>query len=150
MTQQQWETLTPLRFRDFDYLGHMTATSYLALLEEARVDWLGQATGGELPEYVVATQQLEFHREILPADGPIRITIAARLLSPRRVCVSERIFGSRGHLHATSRAELVAWDRARRRARAFTEAEQLLFEVSEAASAASEGQATTHGTAGGS
>lgn len=143
--ETSWKTVTALRFRDFDYLGHMTATSYLALLEEARVDWLGQATGGELPEYVVVSQQLNFLREILPADGPIRITIGARLLSPRRVCVSERIVGSRGHLHATSRAELVAWDRARRCARSFTKAEQLLFDDPDGASATPENQAARHG-----
>jgi acyl-CoA thioesterase FadM len=122
-----WEKRTELRFRDFDYLGHMTATSYLALVEEARVEWLSQATNGELPAYVVATQKLDFHREILPVDGPIRIIIGAQLISPRKVSVSEKLVGVQGHLHASSHAVLVAWDVAGRCSRPFTEAERVLF-----------------------
>ncbi len=122
-----WEMQSALRFRDFDYLGHMTATSYLAFVEEARVAWLSQATDGEPPAYVVATQTLDFHREILPADGPIRIMIDAQLISPRKVSVSEKLVGVDGHLHASSSAILVGWDTAGRCSRPFTEAEKLLF-----------------------
>ena len=118
-----WATTVRLRFRDFDYLGHMTATAYLALVEEARVEWLKDTDADGQPAYVVALQTLEFHKEVLPTDGPLSITISGRVVSRSRFEVDEQIWGSRGHLHATSRATLVAWDRVRRRPRLLTDAE---------------------------
>lgn len=126
-TEMPWSKNTELRFRDFDYLGHMTATSYLALLEEARVDWLAQATADQHPSYVVATQELTFLAEILPSDGPVRITITPELLTDHRYLVHEQIIGSGGTLHATSRALLVAWDREHRRPRVLTQTERDLL-----------------------
>lgn len=123
-----WSTTTALRFRDFDYLGHMTATSYLALVEEARVQWLASTDPNGLPAYVVAEQRLRFHREILPADGPLTISATGRAVGPDRFEVTETITGSTGHVHATSHALLVAWDRERRRPRALTGSEHAVLE----------------------
>jgi len=122
-----WTTSTALRFRDFDYLGHMTATSYLALVEEARVDWLS-ADASDLPSYVVAEQNLVFRREVLRTDGPLSIAVTGRIVSADRFEVEEQITGSTGHVHATSRAVLVAWDRDRRRPRDLTDRERALVE----------------------
>lgn len=127
-----WETTTELRFRDFDYLGHMTATSYLALLEEARVEWLAPASQGRLPSYVVATQELAFLAEVRPSDGPVQITITPELVSKHRYRVHEQILGTRGTLHATSDAVLVAWDSEHRRPRDLTPTERDLLAGSDA------------------
>ncbi|WGX99160.1 thioesterase family protein [Nocardioides sp. L-11A] len=123
-----WRRSVPLRFRDFDYLGHMTASSYLALLEENRVEWLAGTDPDGRPGYVVATQELTFHREILPADGPVAITVTGRPVSARSYEVHETIAGATGHLHATSRARLVGWDRERRAPRPLTQVELALLE----------------------
>lgn len=117
-----------LRFRDFDYLGHMTATSYLALVEEARVQWLAGTDPDGLPAYVVAEQTLLFHREILPTDGPLTIVASGRAIGEDRFEATETITGSTGHVHATSHALLVAWDRERRRPRVLTESEHAVLE----------------------
>ena len=113
-----------LRFRDFDYLGHMTATSYLALVEEARVQWLADTEPTGLPSYVVAEQRLTFHSEVLPADSPVTITLSGEVMSESKFEVTETITGPSGRIHATSQAVLVAWDREQRRPRSLTEAER--------------------------
>lgn len=118
-----WSTTSALRFRDFDYLGHMTATSYLALVEEARVQWLAGTDPAGLPSYVIAEQRLTFHCEILPTDGPVTITLSGETLSENKFEVTEMITGPSGRLHATSQAVLVAWDRDQRQTRPLTEAE---------------------------
>lgn len=123
-----WSIDTALRFRDFDYLGHMTATAYLALIEEARVAWLAAASQDGQPSYVLARQNLEFHREILAEDSPIKITIRPMSIGERHVEVEELLVGSRGTIHATSRATLVAWDRALRVSRPFSAVERGLLE----------------------
>lgn len=130
-TTSRWSTTTQLRFRDFDYLGHMTATSYLALIEEARVAWLAGTDPDGHPAYVVAQQTITFHREILPKDGPVTIEISGQVLSNSRFQVTETITGSGGTQHATSSALLVAWDRDRRRPRTFSSDELSLLRADE-------------------
>lgn len=112
-----WSTTIALRCADFDYLGHMTATAYLGLVEEARVTWLREGTGDEQPSYVVARQELVFRREILPSDGPLTVSIDATSTIRDRFEVHETLSSASGHLHATSTATLVAWDREHRRPR---------------------------------
>lgn len=119
----EWSTTTALRFRDFDYLGHMTATSYLELIEEARVQWLAKTDAAGFPSYVVAEQRLTFHCEILPTDGPVTITLSSEVRSNKKFEVTEKITSPSGRLHATSLAVLVAWDRERRQSRPLTDAE---------------------------
>ncbi|WP_433229110.1 acyl-CoA thioesterase [Actinomadura formosensis] len=122
-----WRTEFQLRFRDFDYLGHMTATSYLAFFEEARVAWLAEGTGDPRPAYVVAAQHLEFEREVLPADGPVTVVIEPAGSGAHRVEVREEMRGADGALRARSTATLVMWDRAARRPRCVSAAERRLF-----------------------
>ncbi|MFD6454953.1 acyl-CoA thioesterase [Nocardia sp. NPDC060220] len=120
-----WNTIVALRARDLDYLGHVTSSVYLGLLEEARVEWLSPAFPEDRkPTYVVAKQEITFHREILPIDGPVRISIRAEVVDETRYRVFEQISGNTGHLHASSIALLVAWDRDRRRPRQLSTAER--------------------------
>lgn len=122
-----WHTTFHLRFRDFDYLGHMTATSYLAFFEEARVAWFTEGTGVRQPAYVVARQEIDFEREVLPGDGPLTLTIEPIGRGARRVDVREELRGADGTLRARSTATLVMWDREARRPRAVSDAERRLF-----------------------
>lgn len=122
-----WETSVALRFRDFDYLGHMTATSYLAFVEEARVEWMGMIQSDTRPSYVVAEQCIVFHEETLPSQSPLRIVISVSIKGQRSLEVEEHLYGDDGRLKATSKAILVAWDKENRKSREFTKEEKKLL-----------------------
>lgn len=124
-----WSTRIALRCADFDYLGHMTATAYLGIVEEARVTWFMEGTVAAQPSYVVARQELVFRREILPGDGPLTVSIGATSITRDRFEVHEALSSASGHLHATSTATLVAWDREHRRPRPLSPDERAWVEA---------------------
>lgn len=125
--EPRWRSVFDLRFGDFDYLGHMTATAYLMFFEEARVAWLSTSLHQREPAYVVARQEIDFERELLRSDSPITVEIAVTSAGNSRIDLHERLTSANGRRHATSRASLVMWDRTHRRPRPCTEAEKALF-----------------------
>ena len=124
-----WSTTLHLRHRDVDYLGHVTAAAYLALFEEARAAWIGAVAEDGLATYVVARQVIDYRRELLFAEGPVRVTINVESVGERSVDVSEVLETDAGELRTTSSATLVMWDRDSREARAISTAERALFDA---------------------
>ncbi|WP_420752961.1 acyl-CoA thioesterase [Rhodococcus sp. O3] len=125
--EPRWRSVFDLRFGDFDYLGHMTATAYLMFFEEARVAWLSTGLRQQEPTYVVAHQEIDFERELLRSDSPVTVEIAVMSAGNSHIDLHERLISAKGLRHATSRASLVMWDREQRRPRPCSEAEKALF-----------------------
>ncbi len=104
-------------------MGHLTATAYLALLEEARAEWLVKSLGTQHPPCVLRSQHIDYHREITPADGTVTVTLAVLELGTSSVLISEAVSAG-GTIRAKSEAVLVMWDGQRRTARPMTEHER--------------------------
>lgn len=104
-------------------MGHLTATAYLGLLEEARAAWLVKSLGTPHPPCVLRTQHIDYQREITPADGPVTVTLAVLELGTSSALISEAVSAG-GTIRARSEAVLVMWDGQRRTARPMTEDER--------------------------
>jgi|SRR5579884_17326 len=125
---RDWQHPMPLRFRDLDYLGHVTAAQYLAMFEEARAAWLSVRFDTPYPTYVVARQEIDFDRELRMHDGPVTVTIELVRIGARSLDISERLESRDATLHARSRATLVLWNARTRRSRDLTEPERTTLE----------------------
>jgi acyl-CoA thioester hydrolase len=104
-----WERRIQLRYRDLDYLGHLTAAAYLTLFEEARVAWMAESFGVELPIYVVARQEIDYLREVRLGDGPLTFSVAPVRLGRSSIAIEETLVTAGGDLRTRSRASLVMW-----------------------------------------
>lgn len=118
-----WRSDYQLRPHEIDALGHLTATAYLALLEEARAAWLVKSLGTPHPPCVLRSQHIDYRSEITPADGTVTVTLAVLELGTTSVLISEGISAG-GTIRAKSEAVLVMWDEQRRTARPMTEHER--------------------------
>jgi acyl-CoA thioester hydrolase len=123
-----WQRQISLRFRDLDYLGHVTAAEYLAIFEEGRAAWLSERFQIPLPIYVVARQEIDFDREVRLEDGPITVSIYLVRVGISSVQISETLCSRVGAVHARSRATLVMWDVDARSSRELTAAERAALE----------------------
>jgi acyl-CoA thioester hydrolase len=119
-----WEHPMPLRFRDLDYLGHVTAAEYLAMFEEGRAAWLSVKFDTPYPTYVVARQEIDFDRELRLHEGPVTLAIELVRVGRRSLDIAEWLKGRVGTVHARSRATLVMWDMGKRGSRDLTEEER--------------------------
>lgn len=116
--------LMPLRFRDLDYLGHVTAAEYLAMFEEGRAAWLSESFQTPFPTYVVARQEIDFERELRMHQGPVSLSIELVRVGSKSLEVSEILESRDGTVHARSRARLVMWNARERCSRELTAAER--------------------------
>lgn len=123
-----WQHPLALRFRDLDYLGHVTASEYLAMFEEGRAAWLSKRFDTPYPTYVVARQEIDFEREIRLPDGPLTLNIELVRLGTKSLQVSETIESRDGRIHARSRAALVMWNPEARTSRELTDSERASLE----------------------
>jgi acyl-CoA thioester hydrolase len=123
-----WRHPMPLRFRDLDYLGHVTAAEYLAMFEEGRAAWLSVKFDTSMPTYVVARQEIDFKRELRLHEGPVTLTIELLRIGHRSLDIEESLESASGTVHALSRATLVMWDMDTRGSRDFTASERTALE----------------------
>jgi acyl-CoA thioester hydrolase len=119
-----WTHRLHLRFRDLDYLGHVTAAAYLAHYEEARATWLAETWQMPFPVYVVAVQHLEYLAEVRLHDSPLEFVVAPVRVGTASFDMAEELRTRTGELKNRSRATLVAWDLEARRSRPLTGAER--------------------------
>ncbi|MFI1072632.1 acyl-CoA thioesterase [Streptomyces puniciscabiei] len=123
-----WRSEFRLRFGDFDGLGHLTASVYLAFFEETRSAWMTGTLGVAYPTYVVATQHIEYLHEVTPDDGAVSVELALREVRTSSFRVVEHLTTA-GYLCARSTATLAMWDMERRRSRPITPDERAVFEA---------------------
>ena len=127
-----WQHSMSLRFRDLDYLGHVTATEYLGMFEEGRAAWLSHRFETQNPTYVVARQEIDFDRELRLNQGPVTLSIELVRLGAKSLHLSEWLKSRDGMVHARSRATLVMWDPDARGSRRLTDFERAALESASA------------------
>jgi acyl-CoA thioester hydrolase len=132
-----WRALIHLRRREFDYLGHVTATAYLEFFEETRVAWMAEVTGDSTPAYVLARQEIDYLRELRLDDSPITIELELVKLGGSSMVIHETLRAVDGTERTRSVARMVRWDRNRRVPMPFPEAEHAALREWAAASASS-------------
>src|SRR5438094_818726 len=123
-----WRNEFRLRLGDLDGLGHLTASAYLALFEETRAAWMIGTLDVAYPSYVVATQHIEYLREVTHSDSAVTVQLAVRDVRSSSLDVVEHL-ATPASLCARSRATLVMWDMERRRSRPIAPGERAVFEA---------------------
>ncbi|MBN9747893.1 hypothetical protein DMP23_43570 [Amycolatopsis sp. A1MSW2902] len=119
-----WTTTVHPWSSDFDYLGHLTAAVYPKAFELARVDYLRDRWRTRSPAYVVAAQRMQYLKEILEEDAPLKVALRPIRVGRSSVDLTELLCDAAGTVCNRSDATLVAWDVEMRRSRPFTTAER--------------------------
>lgn len=122
--RETWTSNIALRARDLDYLGHVTETVHVELIEEARFRLMQEVMSSDTPIYVVAAHSLTFRRELRLSEGPAQVTVEVVGFGTRRIDTVEQILTASGELRTESSATLVAWDTSTRRPRDLTDVER--------------------------
>jgi acyl-CoA thioester hydrolase len=111
MTRAAHELGIPVRWTDFDALGHLTHSVAFVYLDEAR-DALLRGLVGEFDDwpYVVAHVRADFRREI--GRGPHELTVRTRIVEVGRSSVrfAQELLDPSGEAAVEAEAVLVAWD----------------------------------------
>lgn len=116
----------PLRWGDFDALGHVNHVAVLALLESGRDRWLRSV--GIAPEgYVVGRCAITFEREIPAHLDAVAASCAAVELRRSSLTTRERLTDAAGTTLVSGSFDLVLWDTAQRRARPISDEERAAF-----------------------
>lgn len=116
----------PLRWGDFDALGHVNHVAVLALLEAGRDAWL-QQLGIARESYVVGRCRISFEREIPARLEAVTAACAAVELRRSSLTTRERLLGDDGELLVEGSFELVLWDAGQRRSRPISDDERTAF-----------------------
>ena len=118
-------TRLPIRWPDFDAIGHINHAVHLVYLDEARDDLLQRAVGdfSAWPNVVVHVS-LDFKQEI--RLGVREIVVQSRIdnVGESSVTFEQEVLAPNGEVAVACRAILVAWDPDTRRSRAITDAER--------------------------
>lgn len=112
----------PLRWSDFDGLGHVSHTAMLVLLEAGRDPALA-AHGISSADYVVAHCEVTYRAEIAAGTTEVDVECAVNGMGRTSITTDERIV-SGGTTVVEARFTLVLWDGVRRRARPISDAER--------------------------
>lgn len=119
-------TEVPLRWGDFDALGHVNHVAVLGLLETGRDAWL-RTLGIAREGYVVGRCTVSFEREIAAHVDAVAVTCVATDLRRSSLTTSERLYGDDGTLLVEGSFDLVLWDPERRRSRPISDDERAAF-----------------------
>lgn len=120
-----FELRIPLRWTDFDALGHVNHAAYHVLLDEGRDDALRRTVGDiEAWPNVVAHVSVDYRSEL--ALGAREVVVRTTLASVGRSSVrfEQQVLGPGGEVAAEAAAVVVAWDRDARTSRAIAEDER--------------------------
>ncbi len=115
-----------LRATDFDRYGHLNQSVYHQLLEDGRIGFVDQLGLPGL-QFVVARVELDYRREILPAEAQVEIEIGLSHLGRSSFTLSQKIFKPDGELAAEGVVVLVTWDGESRSSRPLSEEERAKF-----------------------
>src|SRR5438067_1919790 len=118
-----------LRWRDMDMLGHLNQSVYHELLEEGRIALIADlmrragaedAHGG----YVLAHVDLDYHAEVRKDHGDVDILVRVSRVGTSSVELEHEIVLPGGHVAASGKSVLVAWDLVARTKRTLSERER--------------------------
>ena len=110
-------------FRDTDYLGHVTASSYAVFFEEATGAFVQQMWGTDAA-YVVAHLAITYGREVRMGESPVRVHVRCDRAEGSRFACTMVLVGPDGTPRSTARGYYSAWDMEARRSRQLLEEER--------------------------
>ncbi len=113
----------PLRWGDFDVLGHVNHVHAFTYFEAGRDAFLADCGIGR-DEYVVGRCNVIWREEILPEDDEVFVETTVAELGTASVRMAELIRDARGRVAVEGEFGLVLWDPERRRARPISETER--------------------------
>jgi acyl-CoA thioester hydrolase len=113
----------PVRWRDFDGLGHVNHAVVLTYFEEGRDAWLHEH-GIPRDEYVVGRCAISFQREVRPDAGAVTTHCCTLALGTKSLTTREVLTDEDGAVLAEAEFGLVLWDPARRVTRPITDTER--------------------------
>lgn len=119
-----WSTDLRLWWRDFDSLGHLTASAYGVVYQEAFAGFMEQAWDDPDPSFVVARMNIEYRREIRRDDSEVRVHVAVRRTGRVSFETTLVLCSADGRVFSTAETRNAAWDREGRCSRPLTEAER--------------------------
>lgn len=122
--EQWWSTDVHLWWRDFDYLGHVTAASYGSFYEEAFGRFAAEAWGTEYPSYVVATMSISYLREIVRDVRVVRVYVDVTRIGRSGVIARLVAVDTDGRVCSTADNRYVAWNREARAPRPLADLER--------------------------
>ncbi|MEU1517542.1 acyl-CoA thioesterase [Streptomyces sp. NPDC005811] len=119
-----WSTTVEPWWRDFDYLGHVTAASYAAIYEQAFAEFVAERWHTSEPSYVVARLDITYLREIRPRNTPLRIHVSIGHTGRTSLTAAMVLCDVEGLPRSIARARYCAWDREQRTTRPLTTEER--------------------------
>lgn len=118
-------TSVPIRWRDFDPIGHVNSAVYMTLLETGRDAWLEATMGASFADsYVLARIEIDFRREIRLGTACVETEHRVSKVGTSSITLCEKLVDAAGDAFALARVVIVAWDNAAQRSRTITDAER--------------------------
>jgi acyl-CoA thioester hydrolase len=97
-----------VRFADTDALGHLNNTSYALYAEQARLDFLHEATGERRGGYILAHIALDFRRQVRYGDA-VHVETWVERLGTTSLTLAQRVIAN-GENAADVRSVVVRFD----------------------------------------
>ncbi|PSP78619.1 acyl-CoA thioesterase [Halobacteriales archaeon QS_1_68_20] len=112
MTDHDFETEVPVRFRDVDAMGHVNNAVYATYFEEARAAYFREVIGVELSavDSVLASLSIDFHAPVT-ADDRLTVGVSVPDLGESSIPMEYEVRKDDGTLAATGETVQVAYDR---------------------------------------
>ena len=112
MPDLSFETTIPVRFQDFDLMGHVNNAVYATYLEEARTTYINEALGIPTEEIncVLAHLELDFHAP-LQETAAVTVAVGVTDVGEKSVTRSYEVRDG-GETYATAETVLVTLDPA--------------------------------------
>jgi acyl-CoA thioesterase FadM len=118
-----WSGERQLWWRDFDSLGHVTASSYCVIYHDVFGDFMEEKWGPGA-SYVVRRIAIDHVHEIIRSDGPVRVRVEVTHVGRSSLRASMVMSTGSGVVASTAEGVYVAWDGERRGSRPITDAER--------------------------
>lgn len=116
----------PVRWRDFDALGHVNTVVFLTFLEEGRNLWLSEVLGPgfDPKQYVVARFEVDLITEVPVGTATVRTDHTVTAIGTSSITLEERLYRDDATPVAQCRIVLVMWEPEERRSRPLAPAER--------------------------
>ncbi|WP_349827434.1 acyl-CoA thioesterase [Brevibacterium litoralis] len=130
MTNTTWTRTVPLRWRDFDPLGHMYHGEYLALFDEVRTPFLDELVlDGTDYSYVLGRIEIDYVSEIAHGTAKtVDVEVTVQRIGSKSIRTREVMRRPDGEVAARIEAVSVLWDPEARGSAALTDAQRAALE----------------------
>lgn len=118
------EVILDVAVRDIDYLGHMTASSFPAVYEEAVFRFIRAAWADPSPCYVDASVDVRYHHEVRLTSSPLNVGLTVVGVGRSSFRIRSVMKDRAGRICSSVETRYVAWDLAARTPRPLTDRER--------------------------